>query len=304
MINMHPNCPLVTVVIITYNSATTVIETLDSIGNQTYSNIELIISDDCSKDNTIDLVNNWVVQNKNRFVRIEVVKSSINTGVAPNLNRGIDKAKGEWIKSLAGDDTLVTTAIEEYVRFVQENNCCICFAKMRTFGIDEKANQLNMSFLEDIYKDLKLPTREQQYSVALKRHIMPGPGIFYKRSFFYEIGRFNEKYPMAEEYDFQLRVLDRTKFYFIDKYLVNWRISPSSLSHSIDNPFVKDLTNTFQEIRLPRMLKERMYLQAWDSVISNFINSKRNTSWYLYLKLFYLLSPYWIYNKILFLLKK
>ena len=49
------NNPLVSVVVITYNSASTIIETLDSIREQSYKNIELIISDDCSKDNTVDI---------------------------------------------------------------------------------------------------------------------------------------------------------------------------------------------------------------------------------------------------------
>lgn len=57
--------PLVSVIVITYNSAKYVLETLESIRVQSYQNIELIISDDCSKDNTIDICRNWIGKMKN-----------------------------------------------------------------------------------------------------------------------------------------------------------------------------------------------------------------------------------------------
>lgn len=56
--------PLVSVSVITYNSAKTVLETLESIKAQTYQNLELIVSDDCSTDNTVELCRNWIEQNK------------------------------------------------------------------------------------------------------------------------------------------------------------------------------------------------------------------------------------------------
>jgi alpha-1,3-rhamnosyltransferase len=79
--------PLVSVRVITYNSSKTVIETLDSIYNQTYPNIELIISDDCSKDDTVAICREWVNQHKERFARTEILTVPQNTGVSANINR-------------------------------------------------------------------------------------------------------------------------------------------------------------------------------------------------------------------------
>ena len=67
------NQPLVSVTVITYNSSKTVLETLDSIKAQTYQNLELIVSDDCSTDDTVELCRNWIEQNKERFVRTELL---------------------------------------------------------------------------------------------------------------------------------------------------------------------------------------------------------------------------------------
>lgn len=68
-----PDIPLVSVSVITYNSAKTVIETLDSIKAQTYQNIELIVSDDCSTDNTVEICRDWLTKNEKRFVRMELI---------------------------------------------------------------------------------------------------------------------------------------------------------------------------------------------------------------------------------------
>ena len=84
---MSKEQPLVSVPVVTYNSANTILETLESIKAQTYPNIELIISDDCSTDNTIELCLEWLELYKERFTRTEVLTVEKNTGVSANVNR-------------------------------------------------------------------------------------------------------------------------------------------------------------------------------------------------------------------------
>ena len=87
--------PLVSVVVITYNSSKYILECLDSIYNQTYQKIELIISDDCSKDNTVEICRDWLAVNDDRFLGTNLVLSEINTGVSANCNRGVHVSHGE-----------------------------------------------------------------------------------------------------------------------------------------------------------------------------------------------------------------
>ena len=97
--------PLVSVVVMSYNSAATIAETLDSIKAQTYQNLELIVTDDCSPDGkTLEIIQNWLDANGSRFVYADLVTTDKNTGVSGNINRGVAKSHGEWIKSIAGDD--------------------------------------------------------------------------------------------------------------------------------------------------------------------------------------------------------
>lgn len=75
--------PLISVVVITYNSSNTIIETLESISRQSYPNIELIISDDCSKDDTVNKAQNWINSNGVKGLVITAVK---NEGIPANVN--------------------------------------------------------------------------------------------------------------------------------------------------------------------------------------------------------------------------
>src|SRR5450759_2313112 len=103
--NFHDQ-PLVSIIVVTYNSSKYVLETLESAKAQTYQNIELVVSDDCSTDDTVEICRKWIEENNDRFVRTTLVTSPENKGIPANCNRGIKASKGEWIKLIAGDDLL------------------------------------------------------------------------------------------------------------------------------------------------------------------------------------------------------
>lgn len=229
---MDPN-PLVSIVVLTYNSSSTIIETLDSIKEQSYLNIELIISDDCSKDKTVLLCKEWILHNSNSLRRIELVESPSNTGVSANLNRGIRRAKGEWIKSIAGDDTLISNAIDSYVCFVQDHpGCRICMAKLEKFSCNKSLSLGNDKYLNRMYSVLSNHDKKKQYRRALIEHILPGPGIFYQKSLWNEIGGFDERYNLQEERPFEIKVTSLTPIYYLNKAIVRWRVSENSLSNN------------------------------------------------------------------------
>ena len=110
--------PLVSVIIASYNSSGFIIETLESIRNQTWQEKELIISDDCSKDNTVEICKAWLNEHKADFRNTLLIEANKNTGVPANVNRGVKASSGEWIKILGADDTLKTDCIENNIREV------------------------------------------------------------------------------------------------------------------------------------------------------------------------------------------
>ncbi len=135
---MKRKLPLVSVVIITYNSSEFIMECLDSIAVQTYDNIELIISDDCSTDNTIALCKTWLSKYQGRFVNTELLEITENTGITKNINRGCKLAKGEWIKPLAGDDLLLPICIEKNIGHCEGKKILFSQAEMFSMYTGEK----------------------------------------------------------------------------------------------------------------------------------------------------------------------
>ena len=109
--------PLVSIIVITYNSSKYVLETLESAKAQTYQNIELIVSDDCSTDDTVEVCKKWIAKNTERFVKVEIITAHENTGIPKNCNRGVYESRGEWVKLIAGDDILLSTCIQKNVDY-------------------------------------------------------------------------------------------------------------------------------------------------------------------------------------------
>lgn len=222
---------LVSVPVITYNSSKYVLETLESIKAQTYQNIELIVSDDCSTDNTVEICRKWIEENKERFVRTELITSDVNTGVSANGNRGRNACRGEWIKSIAGDDLLMPNCIDEYINYIRENNEAIAiFSKVIFFGeninVDSYENFFDYSFFD-------LNNQEEKKWLYTKALIpIPAPTLFYNRNKFEKYDIYNdERIPLLEDQPKWAQLIEKEiKFHFINKQLIKYRVSESSLS--------------------------------------------------------------------------
>ena len=234
------NQPLVSVPVITYNSSKFVLETLESIKAQTYQNIELIISDDCSMDNTVEICQKWVEQNKDRFVRTQIITSEVNTGVSANLNRAEAVCQGEWVKGIAGDDLLMPDCIESCILFCIENDANCVFGKMEAFGENTQlANRLTKeaSLRNDMMSKL---SRKELYDTIVKGNPPSAPAFFYKRQFFVENNISNDvRIPMIEDLPKWLNILNMGYvFQFMDKVIVRYRIGGISTSVTWQTPLM------------------------------------------------------------------
>ena len=231
---MNNNQPLVSVPVITYNSAKFVLETLESIKAQTYQNIELIISDDCSTDNTVELCKQWVEQNKNRFVRTQIITSEVNTGVSANLNRAEDACQGEWVKGIAGDDLLMPNCIADCVEYVQQHpNVIYLFGRIEVFGASEEQNKYFSEKVFD-YSFFDLDVDGQLDRLVFVENCVPASTCFYNRKKSIVLGvRNDERIPLLEDWPKWISVLEKgVKLEFMDKVVVKYRIHDGSLSTS------------------------------------------------------------------------
>lgn len=114
---------LVSIITPLYNSEAFISETIQSILNQTYSNWELLLIDDCSTDGTISLVNGFISQNNN----ITLLKNEYNQGAAVSRNKGIRAANGNYIAFLDADDLWKPEKLDKQIAFMQNQDCDVCF---------------------------------------------------------------------------------------------------------------------------------------------------------------------------------
>jgi alpha-1,3-rhamnosyltransferase len=214
--------PLVSILVITYNSSKYVLETLESAKKQTYRNIELIVSDDGSKDSTVSICQEWINKNTKYFKRCCIDHGEINRGIPANCNKGIRQCYGEWVKLIAGDDILAPTCIEDLVNAISEEKDIIV-GQIQAFYIHNgnvKKAQLISSNRIPFYKR----TAERQHKILLINSFNFSPGAFVRRKLYDRIGLYDEKYPMIEDLPFWLKATKSgVKIYFCDHVVVYYR---------------------------------------------------------------------------------
>jgi len=264
---------LVSVLVITYNSEKYVIETLNSIKNQTYNNLELIISDDNSQDNTINLCEHWVNENKSFFKKINIVRSPINTGITKNINRGFSRCSGEYIKPIAGDDLLFSDCIEKSINFCLENHLEFIYGKVMPFYNKIGDADKKLKYIEEKNHQFFLLDGRKQYRELLKRFPIFTNGLFLSKKFYNMIRGFDENYEMMEDYPFLLKiVLMGMKINFLNDYTVAYRVREKNervffKDTKRNKVHLKNLSDFEKNEILPRLLEEKMYLTYYNVLI-------------------------------------
>ena len=228
------NTPLVSVIIITYNSSRYVLETLESIKSQSWKYIELIISDDASKDNTVQLCRDWIKENRERFVESKIITVEMNTGISANCNRGLQATTGEWIKLIAGDDVLMDNCIAdnlEYARRLPEAS----FIVSDMTEIDENSVPIYKKNINEGLAFLmsKSTTEEQLKAYSRWPEFLNTPTFFYRRELLNVIGYCNEKFKIYEDMVMIFKIISaKVKIHYVNKPTVQYRIHANSASRN------------------------------------------------------------------------
>ena len=260
------NLPLVSVRVCTYNSSKYILDTLNSVFRQTYPKIELIISDDCSTDNTVGICKAWVDRHSDRFVRVELLEVPKNTGTSANVNRANSATRGEWIKGLAGDDMLADHAIETFVDYVtRHDQCRICISGIDFIDDDGNPTSYDSLVLQNYLNYLTEPLKKQQRRI-LQGLFMPSPPAFMAA----ELAKnraCDENFPFADEWPFFYKVLNEgNRIYPVTDILFHYRVREGSLSRingGLDPRVVESMKNFAFRVIRPQMLRKGMLLSAW-----------------------------------------
>lgn len=271
---------MVSIIVLTYNSEKYIKETLKSIEKQTYKNLEVIIADDGSKDNTIDICTKW---SANIEYKVKIVTTNINTGISKNINRGIKKSFGKWIKPIAGDDILEEKCIEKNIKFVKENNCEIVFSNLAIFYNKFNKNKLIKQKIMD--KKFFSKNAQKQFQELLSENKVFAPTSFIKREMLEKNNFFEEKYPMVEDYPTWLKLTKSgIKLNYFDDVTVFYRRSEKSLSYNKQElinikmfEFRKQIYNNYIKYETKNWYfhyREKLLWKKFENIIRNGNNKK------------------------------
>jgi len=185
----------ITVVIPTYNKAAYISQTIESVLRQTYQDFEIIIIDDCSKDDTELVVQKYLSE------KIRYFKHAQNWGPGATFNDGIKKARTEYVTLIASDDVLLPAHLELVINeFKKDKKTETVFSKLQV--IDENNNYLN-KIQEPPYID-KYKLLNTLFYIENR---IPSPGVAFKKSLFNKIEMFNSNLILMHDYDLNIRCM-------------------------------------------------------------------------------------------------
>jgi len=256
---------LFSVVVVTYNQENLVLETLESIYNQTYKNIELVISDDASSDSTKEVIEKWLMRKGDRFTNVITSFGTENKGISGNHANGLKLANGEFVKYIGGDDILLPDAVEKMYNFLFDNRGArFCTAIIRPF-YDSNRGRVFLDDLPDkrIIKKLRSSNVEQQFRIVAKNCVISAPGTFFRKSIFEDFGYPDESFRTFEDWHEWLKfLLNGERLYVLNEYAVLFRKHPRSLStsaiYSGNRRFYEENLRVYKEYVLPNIDKLSM----------------------------------------------
>jgi len=218
------NEPLVTIICLCYNHEKYVTQALTSVLNQTYSNIELIIVDDASTDNSVNKIEVFLVNHPT----IQFVKQEINTGNCLAFNNALKYAKGTYIIDLAADDILLPERILQGVEAFEQcgSNYGINFTDAQY--INKSGAVIKSHYLRDARGQLiESVPQGDVFKEVLQTYFICSPTTMIKKMVFDELGGYDESLAY-EDFDLWVRASREWKFCYTDQILVQKRILSNS----------------------------------------------------------------------------
>lgn len=215
---------LVSVIMPTYNRGSVIGKAIQSVLNQYYNNIELIIIDDCSKDNTSEIVCSFI----KRDSRVKYFKNDVNLGPGKSRNMGMHKSRGKYIAFLDSDDEWLENHLQESVNVLEKEKAFVSFAfwyeKNEKGEITKIYEQELLNHAVENQKPIvgdnyfKFNDRFFEYAITHSFYCYHINTLVFRKSAIESVGMFNDKLRTSEDIDFSLRLIDEYGFCLINNF--------------------------------------------------------------------------------------
>lgn len=205
----------IAVIVPMYNAASFLKATVESILAQTYKNFELLLIDDCSTDNTLDIA--YTLTDP----RVRVIKNEQNRGAGVTRNKGIESTKSTYLAFCDADDIMAPSRLEQQFKFMEQHpdiDICGSYVKL----INEKGNVIGKYTFpikhDEIAVSMFLRCAFQQSTAFIRSSRFEESNLRYKENHF------------AEDFDLWVNAIKKLKFHILPQFLIYYKISDSQLS--------------------------------------------------------------------------
>ncbi|MFD2718419.1 glycosyltransferase [Hymenobacter monticola] len=227
---MNSNFPLVSVFVASYNNARYIQQSLESVRQQTYPSIELIIVDDASTDSSVEVIREWLTQTG---YEAKFIINETNLGVCKSSNVFLSHATGTYISWLASDDIMLPQKLDTQVTLLENSpqKVGVVYSDAVVIGADSK--QYFSRFIQMHRQFVDVP-QGYIFPVLLQDNYIPVMTALFRRSCFDECGWYDEDLNY-EDWDILLRFARKFEFIYSDYVAAQYRVHSASLSQKLQS---------------------------------------------------------------------
>ena len=277
--------PLVTVIIPAYNHEQFIAQSIRSVINQDYENIELVILNDGSRDKTHDVICTLVDECRQRFPRFEYINKA-NEGLAKTLNRGVLWAHSDYITTIASDDLMKPCKVSCLLNALVEAGADVGLAYADAEFISDEGQQIGLdrysrnceptkgwdSFIRFDTRhrpDVKIGENSFDYKVLLRGNFLPAMSVMWRRSVLTQVGMFTPGV-VIEDWDLWMRLARTCQGVYVDKIVASYRWHDSNtvktmvpqLREGKDSILMRELTHFRHDIALSKTVARLLIVNA------------------------------------------
>ncbi|WP_242155182.1 glycosyltransferase family 2 protein [Aestuariivivens sediminis] len=254
--------PLVSICIPTFNGATYIAETMESALAQTYTNLEIVVSDDASKDDTLEIVEGYKAKTKTPIY----IYHHQPRGIGANWNHCVKQAKGKYIKFLFQDDVLLPICVEEMVKVIESKKGLGLVACKREFIIsfENETSELQewLKKYGDLQKNIAYYKQNDGNAMVLDKSIFKSPTFLmsplnkigepttfiFRKNLIDKVGWFREDLKQVLDYEFCNRILKQEEIVIINVALCKFRLHSNQATQLNKGKDAADYTTYFELI--------------------------------------------------------
>jgi glycosyltransferase involved in cell wall biosynthesis len=214
---------------LSYNKEPFIGAALESLGRQTYRDIEFIVIDDCSVDGSLRIVEEWCDMQK---FPCRLIRHRVNQGVCRSLNEAIGMARGQYLAFHGSDDLWHPDFLERFVGHMSQlaDEVAVLYGDAEV--IDERGASLSSSFI-DMWRQFDRPPEGKIFYELLKGNFIPAMAVLCRIESIRSVGGYDESL-WYEDWDMWLRLAERYEFALAPSQLAKYRVVATSMTQSAD----------------------------------------------------------------------